>query len=460
MSPGRRRGSIPVVAAAGRWLLLCGVLLMVTGDGPASAIRMVKWPTPFPFLAWSWLYLSLFGLALICIVAGRGVPSWTPTRLRFLVAPLSFLLVALLLSTIFSRVPSLSIEAFLLVLGIVGFCWIVAAALEDEGLAAALWPVVAMAILFLAFRVVVWRRDEGLDVTAYQVMNNAWLGKLQLAWVLNVFAPLLLARFLGEKRWALAVLYALTWAESGLAVYLLFSRMGLAVFGMTTAAMCLLHRAAVRRWLIIGLVGVGIAVGGGIAVRGVGMFRQAIATLVQPDRNPGVEQRFAYWRDALVLFRGSAIVGTGLGTFDEVVYSVPGNSADGGHRLNGWHAHNVYLHVLAETGVLGLSAWCLLWWVILAHLARAWRRADNDGRIQLSGALLAVIAFLVLSISEVLIGARVHASLRMNLTIGLVVVMALHAARPRSQVQTQDSKLKTQDSRERPETEDAETVEM
>jgi O-antigen ligase len=439
MSPGRHRGSIPVVAAAGRWLLLCGVLLMVTGDGPASTIRMVKWPTPVPFLAWSWLYLSLLGIALVFIVVGRGVPSWTPARLRFLVAPLSFLLIALLLSTIFSRVPSLSIEAFLIVLGVVGFCWLVAAALEDDGVAASLWPVVALAILFLAFRVVVWRRDEGLDVAAYQVLNNAWTGKLQLAWVLNMFAPLLLARVLGEKRWALAVLYALAWAEAGLAVYLLSARMGLAVFGMTTAAMCVLNRAVWRRWLLIALVGAAIAVGGGIAVRGVDTFRRAVATLVQPDQNPGVSQRLAVWRDALVLFRGSAIVGTGLGTFDDVAYSVPGNSADGGYFRNGWHAHNVYLHVLAETGAVGLVAWCLLWWVILAHLARAWRRADAAGRVDVSGALLAVIAFLVLSISEVLIGARVHASLRMNLTVGLVAMMAVHLANV-----TQDSKLKTQ----------------
>jgi O-antigen ligase len=420
---------------------------MVTGDGPASTIRMVKWPSPAPFLAWPWLYLALFGISLVCLVAGRGVPSWKPAHLRFLVRPLSFLLVALLLSTIFSRVPSLSVEAFLIVLGIVGFCWIVAAGLEDDGVAAALWPIVAAAILLLAFRVVVWRRDEGLDVVAYQVLNNAWVGKLQLAWVLNMFAPMLLARFLGEKRWALALLYVLAWAESGLAVYLLFSRMGLAVFATTSAAMYLLNRAAWRRWLLVGLVGLAIAVGGGIAARGVGMFRHALSTLVQPDRNPGVSQRFAVWRDALVLFRGSAIVGTGLGTFDDVAYSVPGNSADRGYFRAGWHAHNVYLHVLAETGALGLTAWCLLWWVIVAFLARGWRRADAAGRIHLSGALLAVIAFLVLSISEVLIGARVHASLRMNLTVGLVVVIALHAAR--------NSNLKTQDSKDRrPKTED------
>ena len=442
MSPERHRGPIPVVAAAGRWLLLCSILLMVTGDGPESTIRMVKWPTPLPFLAWPWLYLTLLGIALVFIVGGRGVPSWTPKHLRFLVAPLSFLLVALLLSTIFSRVPSLSIEAFVIVLGIVGFCWLVAAALEDDGFAAALWPIVAIAILFLAFRVVVWRRDEGLDAAAFQVLNNAWVGKLQLTWVLNMFAPLLLARVLGEKRWALAVLYALAWAEAGLAVYLLSSRMGLAVFGMTTAAMWLLNRAVWRRWLLIAVVGVAIAVGGGIAVRGVAMFRQAVTTLVQPDQNPGVSQRLAVWRDALVLFRSSAIVGTGLGTFDDVAYSVPGNVADGGHFRNGWHAHNVYLHLLAETGAVGLAAWCLLWWAIVACLARAWRRADAAGRVELSGALMAVVAFLMLSISEVLIGARVVASLRMNLTVGLVAMMAVHLAN-----RTQDSKLKTQNSK-------------
>jgi O-antigen ligase len=432
MSPGRHRGSIPVVAAAGRGLLLVGILLMVTGDGPASTLRMAKWPTPVPFLAWSWLYLVLLGVAIVCIAVGRGLPSWTPAHLRVLVAPLAFLLFALLLSTIFSRVPSLSVAAFLMVLGIVGFCWIVAAALEDDGVAAAVWPTLAAAILFLAFRVVVWRRDEGLDVAAFQVMNNAWRGKLQLAWVLNIFAPLLLGKFLGEKRWALAVLYALAWAEAGLAVYLLFSRMGLAVFGMTTAAMCLLNRAAWRRWLLIALVGVVIAIAGGIAIRGVETFRQVVITLVRPDQNPGVSQRLAVWRDALALFRGSAIVGTGLGTFDDVAYSVPGNVADRVYFRAGWHAHNVYLHVLAETGAVGLFAWCLLWWVIVAHLVRAWPRAGATGRADVSGALLAVIAFLVLSISEVLIGARVHASLRMNLTLGLVVVMALHAARPRT----------------------------
>jgi len=420
------RRSIPGLATAGRWLFLCGALLMVTGDGPASTVRMVKWHTPVPFLAWPWLYLVLLGISIVCLAVGGAITSWRPAHLRFLGPPLAFLLFAQLLSTIFSQVPSLSVVAFFSVVGIVGFCWIAAALLEDDGFAAALWPVMAVAVLLLAFRVVVWRRDEGLDVAAYQVLNNAWMGKLQLAWVLNLFAPMLLARFLGEKRWPLAVLYALSWAEAGLAIYLLFSRMGAAVFGLTTVAVCLLNRAAWRRWLLIMIVGV--AMGVGLAARSVEMFRYVVTTLVQPERNPGVNMRLGVWRDALYLFRDHPIVGTGLGTFDDVAYTVPDTSADALHFHNGWHAHNVYLHVLAETGVVGIVAWCLLWWVIVGRLGHAWRDADANGRPDVSGALFGVAAFLVLSMAEVLIGARVHASLRMNLTLGLVVVMGLRAA--------------------------------
>jgi hypothetical protein len=213
------RRSIPGIATVGRWLFLCGVLLMVTGDGPASTIRVSKWATPLPVLAWPWLYLVLILASFACMTAGAGVPSWRPVRLRVLGPPLAYLLGAFLLSVIVSQVPSLSLLAFLTVLGIFGFCYLVASLLEDDRLARALGPVLAVAVILLAYRVIAWRRDEGLDVAAFQVLNNAWVGKLQLAWVFNLVAPVLLAWFLGERRWPVATLYAMAWAGAGLATY-------------------------------------------------------------------------------------------------------------------------------------------------------------------------------------------------------------------------------------------------
>jgi O-antigen ligase len=90
----------------------------------------------------------------------------------------------------------------------------------------------------------------------------------------------------------------------------------------------------------------------------------------------------------------------------------------------------VYLHVLVETGIIGLLAWCYFWYAILGRQLGAWKRAAAHDHVAIAGAVWAVLAFLVLSISEVMIGARVHGSLRMNLAIGLVVMLGLHLTKP------------------------------
>jgi O-antigen ligase len=305
-------------------------------------------------------------------------------------------------------------------------CWIFALLLEDERVSRAIWPVMAVALLLLAVRVILWRRDEGLNVVAFQVINNAWLGKLQLAWLFNLLAPLLLARALGEPRKPLAVLYGVTWAITGIATYLLFSRMGTIAFGMATLGVWIFNPAHWRKGLLILLIGA--VIGAGLAARSERMARYLISTIIEPDRNPGVGMRLNAWRDAVQLFRSRPVTGTGLGTYDEVTYQLEGTTADPYFRQQGWHAHNVYLHLLAETGILGLLAWCYFWYAIIARLLGAWKGADARDRLAVAGALWSVLAFLVLSISEVLIGARVHANLRMNLTIGLVVVLGLYLA--------------------------------
>ncbi|HZM95242.1 MAG TPA: O-antigen ligase family protein [Vicinamibacterales bacterium] len=411
---------------AGVWFFLAGLLFMITGDGPTATVTPVRWLTPFPFLAWPWLYLVFLGLGAACIVAGGAVKSWKLPHLRFLVTPLAALLGAFLLSAITSEFHRLSAVALLSVIGIVCACWIFALLLEDERVSRAIWPITAVALLLLAVRVILWRRDEGLNVVAFQVINNAWLGKLQLAWVFNLLAPLLLARSLGEPRKRLAILYGITWAITGIATYLLFSRMGTIAFGVATLGVWIFNPAHWRKGLLILIVGA--IIGAGLAARSERMARYLISTIIEPDRNPGVGMRLSAWRDAVQLFRSRPITGTGLGTYDEVSYRLETTTADPFFRQQGWHAHNVYLHLLAETGILGLLAWSYFWYAIIARLVRAWKRADARDRLTVAGALWSVLAFLVLSISEVLIGARVHASLRMNLTIGLVVVWGLYLA--------------------------------
>ena len=412
--------------AAGRWLLLAGLLFMVTGDGPASTIRVSKWLTPLPFLAYPWLYLALVLLGAACFVAGGGVKSWKPSHLRFIVVPGVALVAAFLLSAAASQVHTMSAMALLSVFGIVAVCWILVVIFEDERLREAIWPTLSVAVLLLAVRVILWRRDEGLNVVAFPVHNTYSQGKLQLAWVYNLMAPLLLVRAMGEPRRRLAALYWITWVVTGVATYLLFSRMGSIVFAVTTFGVWIFNPRQWRKVLVTLIVG--LTIGAALVVRSDKMSRFLFTTILEPARDPGVEQRFGVWREALQLFRSRPITGTGIGTYDEVTYRLDGTTAEPFFRQNGWHAHNVYLHILAETGALGLFAWCFFWYSIIVRLLGAWKRGDARYQIYAAGALWAVLAFLVLSISEVLIGARVHASFRMNLTVGLVVVLGLHVA--------------------------------
>ncbi len=399
-------------------------MLMVTGDGPSSTVRMSRWPTPLPFLAWEWLYVVLLTAGALCLVAGGGVKSWKLPHLRFAVIPIAFLLGAFLLSAAASQVHTLSVVALLTVAGVIAACWLFAVLLEDASLNRAIWPVLAIALVLLALRVVVWRRDEGFDVVAFQVLNNAWMGKIQLAWVFNIFAPLLLARAVGEPRRVVALLYGVAWAATGVATYLLFSRMGSIVFAVTTVGVWIFNPVQWRRVLVTVVVGAVIAAG--LIARSDKMSRYVFSTILEPDRNPGVDLRLGVWRESLQLFRSNPVTGTGIGTYDEVAYSLEGTTAEPSFRRQGWHAHNVYLHVLVETGIIGVMAWCYFWYAVLARQLGAWKRAASRDRVAIAGAMWAVLAFLVLSISEVMIGARVHGSLRMNLAIGFVVVLGLH----------------------------------
>lgn len=402
----------------GRWLWLAGVLLLIAGDAPS---------TPVAALAWPWLYLALLGLSFVCMAAAGRLRLPGPSSLRVLGPPVALLLGSFAFSSIFSQVHAVSASAFALVLLIVAMSWMTGALLDDDWLLGAAWTAAAAGTIVLAARVLAWRLDEGLGTAAFQVGNNAWLGKLQLTWVFVLLAPFLLARCLTESRRAHRALHGAAWLLAAAATYVLFSRAGAVAFALTTLGVYLLNQSYRRRWL--GIVAVAAAPAIALLASSADRARFVIASLIDFRQNPGVDIRLGAFGDAIRLFRDHPVVGTGLGTFDHMVYTLPGTTADGAYFQNGWHAHNVFLQILTETGLVGLLAWCYLWYAVLAHLRRAWRDADRLARVSISAAGCVVLAFLVLSQTEALIGARVHASLRMNLLVGLVVVLGMRVAR-------------------------------
>ena len=134
------------------------------------------------------------------------------------------------------------------------------------------------------------------------------------------------------------------------------------------------------------------------------------------DDNYALVERRAHWQAALSMFEASPWLGVGFGNYAAAYsrFSLP----KWDDAL--WHAHNYYLNVLAEAGVVGLTAFLFLWG---AMFWQAWRGVMRT-RGWAIGAAAGIFGMLVaLSIHNFFDNLFVHAMyMQVGLTLGLVPV--------------------------------------
>ncbi|NDJ76578.1 MAG: O-antigen ligase family protein [Chloroflexi bacterium] len=90
------------------------------------------------------------------------------------------------------------------------------------------------------------------------------------------------------------------------------------------------------------------------------------------DENFAIVERLAHWQAAYNMTNDHPWIGVGLGHY-EVVY--PEYGIPSWPRPLG-HAHNDYLNILAETGILGLTVYLAGWMVLVYWTLRALRLSD------------------------------------------------------------------------------------
>jgi O-antigen ligase len=94
------------------------------------------------------------------------------------------------------------------------------------------------------------------------------------------------------------------------------------------------------------------------------------------DANYAVVERLAHWQAALSMFRYDLWTGIGFGCY-EAAYPI--------FALINWpialgHAHNYYLNLAAETGLIGLVGYLVLWGIVFWQTWRMTRRAHGLAR--------------------------------------------------------------------------------
>jgi O-antigen ligase len=122
------------------------------------------------------------------------------------------------------------------------------------------------------------------------------------------------------------------------------------------------------------------------------------------DANYAVLERMAHWQAALAMWRDNFWLGVGFGCYEPAY-------AD--YALINWpialgHAHNYYLNLLAETGVLGLLTYLGLFGVVLVRLWRTTRVERGWRRGLALGLLGAITHLLVHSLVDNLLVNNVH----------------------------------------------------
>lgn len=109
----------------------------------------------------------------------------------------------------------------------------------------------------------------------------------------------------------------------------------------------------------------------------------------------GIADRNVMWANAWKIFKDHPVVGSGLNTFF-VCYKDVRQDEFAGKR--GSYAHNCYLQMAAETGILGLAAFLVM---VIMVLWRGFKSYFilNDGFLKscLAGVILGVVAYLVQS---------------------------------------------------------------
>jgi O-antigen ligase len=116
------------------------------------------------------------------------------------------------------------------------------------------------------------------------------------------------------------------------------------------------------------------------------------------DANWAIVERMAHWQAAWAMFLDHPLTGVGAGNFS---VHFPDYSPHPLFRIARGHAHNYYLHILAELGIPGLLAYLAIFALALLLAVRVWRTRPNEfDRALAAGAFAVTTAVMVHNLVE------------------------------------------------------------
>jgi putative inorganic carbon (HCO3(-)) transporter len=244
--------------------------------------------------------------------------------------------------------------------------------------------------------------DVGNDISGKQLRPRLAgpIGeKNRYAQVLLVLLPLAVSRLRAERRDSLRVLAAASAALIVLGVVLTFSRGAAIATVVLIVAMAASRMVPVRTLLALALALVAIvAVVAPDYVGRVQTLAAADSALAQGgSADQAIVGRATENLAALNVFRDHPVLGVGPGQFFERYSQQYGNALDLRFLAKNRRAHNLYLEIAADTGIVGLAAFLAIVAVTMVQLwslGARWHERRTELSELAQALLLALVAYL------------------------------------------------------------------
>jgi O-antigen ligase len=247
----------------------------------------------------------------------------------------------------------------------------------------------------------------------FLALNNAHNATGSVYAIVCVF---LLVFLLKENKNILRLLYIVSLVISLLALFLTKSRASYIGFIAAAVIILWLHFKSVKKFFI----SIAVLIAAAIPLVFLTDIYKRIFQILDL-RSGTTVVRFFIWEKAWHLFSQSPLFGIGYGRFNDI-FNIDTGVYDL-NRLKGFwgiialylkdkfvfsdaHAHNAYLHFLAETGIIGLFLIMLFWILCVIKIIQAYRdNSDSFSSKVLLSAIGGIFALLILSFFENYISA-------------------------------------------------------
>lgn len=235
----------------------------------------------------------------------------------------------------------------------------------------------------------IWPLEQGGLIYGPYVNHNHYAGLMEMLTPFSL--ALAVSRFPhGKRRLAVAAIATLMAGT----IFLSASRGGMLAFGVQVAVLVVLlrpHRGGWKQPVALGVF-LAVLIGFLVWIGGNELTRRLVSIQSEARQELSGGVRFTIDRDCLRMLRERPFLGWGLGTFP-VVYP----------RFRSFYtnffvnqAHNDYLQLLVETGIVGFA---VALWFLVVTFRRAWTKLENwtesvNGTLTVA-ALLGCIGILV-----------------------------------------------------------------